>query len=110
MNQVKQVQLPNSTGVLVLGILSIVFCCCYGAIGLVFGLVALYMSKAAYKEYYQNPGIYTEVSIKNLNAGRVCAIIGVILSSLMLTFIIVNIITDTLHLNWHEFHDFLMLD
>ncbi len=38
-------ELPNSTGVLVLGILSIVFCWCYGIPGLVLGIIALVMSK-----------------------------------------------------------------
>ena len=36
--------LPNGTAVLVLGILSIVTCCCYGFIGLTFGIIAVVLA------------------------------------------------------------------
>ena len=36
-----QQQLPNATAVLVLGIISIVGCFCYGIIGLILGIIAL---------------------------------------------------------------------
>jgi len=79
-----QQSLPNATVVLVLGILSIVTCCCYGVIGLVLGIVALVLSKKDRILYATNVGAYTESSFKNLNAGRVCAIIGLILNILYL--------------------------
>jgi hypothetical protein len=79
-----QQNLPNATIVLVLGILSIVTCCCYGVIGTILGIVALVLSKKDRALYAANIGAYTESSLKNLNAGRVCAIIGLILSIIYL--------------------------
>jgi len=84
-----QQTLPNATIVLVLGILSILTCCCYGIIGLILGIVALVLSKKDRELYAANIGAYTESSFKNLNAGRVCAIIGLILNILYLLLCIV---------------------
>jgi hypothetical protein len=76
-----QQALPNATAVLILGILSIVTCCCfYGLISLVLAIVALVLSKKDKGLYFANAGIYTEGSYKNLNAGRICAIIGLVIS------------------------------
>lgn len=83
-----QQPLPNATGVLVLGILSIVFCCCYGVVGEVLGIIALVLAGKAKALYNSNPDAYTPASYKNMNAGRVCAIIGIILSSVYLLFCI----------------------
>lgn len=84
-----QMALPNATITLVLGILSIVTCCCfYGLIGVVLGVVALILSKKDKENYLANMNYYTLSSYKNLNAGRVCAIIGLILSGLILLFCI----------------------
>lgn len=79
-----QQSLPNATAVLVLGILSIVTCCCYGIVGLILAIIALILSKKDRVAYEMNMGAYTESSFKNLNAGRVCAIIGLILNILYL--------------------------
>lgn len=85
-----QMALPNATIVLVLGILSIVMCCCYyGIIGLVLGVVTLILSRKDKQNYLANMNYYTLSSYKNLNAGRVCAIIGLILSGIVVLFCIV---------------------
>ena len=86
-----QQSLPNATAVLILGILSIVTCCCYGVIGLILGIVALVLSKRDRALYAANMSFYTEGSFKNLNAGRVCAIIGLILNILMVLCYIILI-------------------
>lgn len=75
---------PNSTAVLVLGILSIVFfCCCYGFLGLALGIIALVLANQGLKKYTENPTAYSQGSLGNLKGGRICAIIGVILSALI---------------------------
>jgi len=84
--------LPNATTVLVLGILSIIGCCCFGIAGLVCGVIALSLAKKDLASYRENPGAYTESSYKNVKAGHVCAIIGVVLSSLNIISIIVRLI------------------
>ncbi|WP_108807597.1 CCC motif membrane protein [Aquimarina spinulae] len=83
-------QLPNATLVLIFGIVSIVTCFCYGFLGLVFGIIALVLAKKAKELYLANPELYT--GYENLKAGRICAIIGTILSSLYLLFFIGYII------------------
>ncbi|MDR2087043.1 MAG: CD225/dispanin family protein [Dysgonamonadaceae bacterium] len=77
-----QVSLPNSTLILVFGIVSIVTCCCYGVPGLIFGIIALVLADKSINLYRSEPGNYTESSYKNVNAGKICAIIGVIFSAL----------------------------
>ncbi len=80
--------LPNSTAVLVLGIVSIVFCFCYGVVGLICGIVSLVLYSKDKKLYVQNPQVYTLSSYNNLKAGRVCAIIGLILSAIFVAIIL----------------------
>ena len=88
-NQFGQIAVPNSAAVLVLGILSIVFCFCYGFIGLVLGIIAIVLAGKANAIYNENPSNYTLSSFNNLKAGKICAIIGTILSALMLVYVIV---------------------
>ncbi len=87
-----QQSLPNATAVLVLGILSIVTCCCYGVIGLILAIIARVLAGKDRSLYNMNAGMYTESSFKNLNAGRVCAIIGLVLNILYLLATIAAVI------------------
>ena len=84
---------PYSTSVLVLGICSIVTCGCYGLPGLVCGIIALVQSKKGLMAYEENPSLYKEGSLKNLKAGKTCATIGVILSSIYFLIFLVYFIT-----------------
>lgn len=86
------VSLPNATAVLVLGIISIALCWCYGFIGLICGIIALYLAGKDRKLYAQSPSSYSVSSYNNLKAGRICAIIGVILSGIYVVIIIFYII------------------
>ena len=74
----QQEQLKNSTLILVLGILSIVTCCCYGVIGIILGIVTLVLAKKATEIYATNPELYT--GFQNVKIGRILAIIGLVLS------------------------------
>ncbi len=89
--------IPNSTAVLVLGILSIVFfCCCYGFLGLALGIIAMVLANQGYKKYYENPGAYSQGSLGNLKGGRICAIIGIVFSALIfLVYIAIIIFSGT---------------
>ena len=86
MNELEQKQLPNATAVLVLGIISIITCCCYGIFGIIIGGIALFLFKLDKKVYDLNPGDYSNYS--NLKTGGILAIIGIVLSLLFLIFII----------------------
>lgn len=85
-------QIPNSTAVLVLGIISIVGCFCYGLPGLICGIIALVLSNKGFQAYNENPSIYSTASYNNLNAGRICAIIGVSLSALYFLWAILMLV------------------
>lgn len=79
-------KLPNASAVLILGILSILTCCCWGIIGLVLGIVALILAKKDTTLYMENPELYQGYT--NINIGKVMAIIGIILSSVYLLFML----------------------
>jgi hypothetical protein len=80
----EQQKLPNGTLILVFGILSIVTCCCYGILGLIFGIIALVMAKKATALYSQNPEMYTDYG--NVKTGKILSIIGIVLSAIYLLF------------------------
>lgn len=86
MNEFEQRSLPNATAVLVLGILSIITCCCYGVPGIIMSIIALVLFKQDKAKYNASPSMYTNYS--NLNTGRILAIIGLVLSILFLIYVI----------------------
>jgi len=92
-------QLPNSTLVLVMGILSLVGCCFYSIPGFIFGIIALIVGKNATAEYKQAPDSYT--GYDNVKAGKIMAIIGLVLSFLYL-ILIIGIIS---YLGWETLQD-----
>ncbi len=79
-------KLPNSTLILVFGIISILTCCCYGIIGLILGIVAIILANKATKIYIENPENYTGYA--NVKTGKILAIIGVILSAIYLITVV----------------------
>lgn len=83
-------QLPNSTLILIFGILSIIGCCCYGLVGVIFGIIALVMAKRATAIYNANPELYT--GYNNVKTGKILAIIGLVLSVLSLIATIASFI------------------
>ncbi|MBT8287759.1 MAG: DUF4190 domain-containing protein [Flavobacteriaceae bacterium] len=78
--------LPNSTLVLVMGIISIVGCCCYGLPGLICGIVAVVVGQKATNLYKESPEIYS--GYENVKAGKIMGIIGIVLSVLFTIYII----------------------
>lgn len=81
----RQQPLQNATAVLVLGILSIVLC----FIGVALGIIALVLANKDLKLYRASPEVYSINSYNNLKAGRVCAIIGLIIQSLIILFYVI---------------------
>ncbi|MBD0287808.1 MAG: hypothetical protein ICV79_20645 [Flavisolibacter sp.] len=77
-----QQSLPNATTVLVLGILSIVFC-------FICGIVALLLSNGDKRLYQSNPHLYSSASYDLLKAGRICAIVSLCLWGVLLLFWII---------------------
>ncbi len=92
---VQKIPVPNATAVLVLGIFAIVtsWCCGFIAfVGLTLGIIALALASKAQAVYNEAPEKYTESSAKNLNAGKICAIIGIVISGLLIMIGIIYMI------------------
>jgi uncharacterized membrane protein YidH (DUF202 family) len=83
--QPMQQDLQGSTGILVMGILSIVFA---GLIGLILAIIALSQSGKAIAEYKSNPAAYTASSYSKVKAGRICAIIGLCILGFVILMLI----------------------
>ncbi|MBI3509915.1 MAG: hypothetical protein HY064_04575 [Bacteroidetes bacterium] len=83
-----QMDVPNATLVLVMGICSIAIC----GLGPILGTIGLVMSGTAKRAYEANPGMYKEASYKNLNAGRICSIIGLCLGAIIWIIYIIEIV------------------
>lgn len=86
-----QENLPNSTPVLILGILSIVLSWwLFSFLGIVLGIIALVLAGKDMTLYQSRPSGFTLSSFNNLKAGRTCAIIGLCVGALF--FIIMMLI------------------
>ena len=83
-----QSKVPNSTVVLVMGILSIVGCCFAYGLGIIPGIIGLVMASKGMNAYRANPSAYLQSSYSQLNAGRIMSWIGVILCGLLLLTVI----------------------
>lgn len=82
--------LPNSTLILVLGILSIVGCCCYGIIGLILGIVTIVLAKKATALYAENPELYD--GYNNVKTGKILAYVGIGLSVIYIIIMIIGLL------------------
>lgn len=94
--------LPNSTLILVFGILSILTCCCWGILGLIFGIIALIMAKKAKEIYMAEPDLYS--GYNNVKTGRILAIIGIVLSAI---YLVINIVLVILY-GWDGMQEMMM--
>ncbi|HTF02616.1 MAG TPA: CCC motif membrane protein [Bacteroidia bacterium] len=83
-----QLTVPNSTLVLVFGIIGIVMC----GLGPILGTIGLVLSGKGRKLYNANPGMYSKSSYDQMNAGRICSIIGLIIGCLVWIFLIWRIL------------------
>jgi magnesium-transporting ATPase (P-type) len=94
-----QQNLPNSTTVLVLGILSIVFSSWYFSIaGIILGIIALVLAQKDLLLFHAEKSRYTLSSYNNLKAGRICAIIGLVVA--IIFFIIFILILFGIFITW----------
>jgi hypothetical protein len=91
-NRNQPANLPNASASLVLGIISIVGSFCYGIPGLICGIIGLVLANKDRHLYQATPELYAQASFSQSNAGRVCSIIGIILSAIILAFFIFSFI------------------
>ncbi len=86
------INLPNSTTVLVLGIVAIVGAFCYGVVGVICGIIGLVLANKDKKLYAEYPEQYSTNSYSTLNAGRICSIIGLILGAVVIVIMVLYFI------------------
>lgn len=92
--------IPNASGVLTLGILSILsLCCCGPFLGPILAIIALFLVPKAKREYNANPKLYKSASYGSLKAGQICAIIGLSLCIFVIIYIIVAYSMDPNNMN-----------
>lgn len=84
-----QQKLPNATPVIILGILSIITCCCYGVVSILLGGIGIYLAKKDTALYNANPSGYS--NFNNIKTGRMLCIIGIVLGVLYLAMMAVMI-------------------
>ncbi len=104
--ELERQELPNSTLILVLGILSLIGCCCFGGTGLIFGIIAVVLANKSLQLYHANPEIY--IGYQNVKAGRTLGIIGIALSAVVvLAFIIALLFLGGLEGIFHAQDEFI---
>ena len=86
--------LPNANLILILGILSIFLCWWHfvSFAGILLGIISLFLAKKETALYNTNSAFYTISSLNNLKTGRICAIIGLTISIIVFSFVILLII------------------
>jgi hypothetical protein len=89
-----QENLPNANLTLILGILSVLLCWWHfiSFAGIILGFIALVLANRDTTLYNQHPGRYTVSSLNNVKTGRICAIIGLIISVIVFVFVILLVI------------------
>lgn len=85
--------LPNANLILVLGIFTILLCWMHfiSFAGIILGIITLVLAGNEMKRYHANPGLYTESSLNNVRAGRICALIGLVISLIVFVFVLLLI-------------------
>ena len=97
-------KLPNSTAVIVLGIVSIITsCCCTIIIGGIPAIIGLVLAKKDTALYNANPELYE--GYNNLKTGRILNIIGLILGAITLLYTIYSIYSVG---GWEAYKDTFM--
>ncbi len=86
----------GATASLVLGIISIVgSCCCWGVVGLICGSLAVVFGNKAMRAI--NAGQAAPTDRGKAAAGRICGIVGLILSILVIIIAIISFATNGMH-------------
>lgn len=93
--------LPNAFAVLLLGIFALLFSVLYGVPGFLCSVIALVLSRSARRLRRQSPDSYTAGSWRLIVTGRVLAIIGLIISLLVMA--VLAIMIYVLQVEWEPF-------
>jgi hypothetical protein len=84
---IKKEDIPHSKTVLILGILSIPTCFCFGITGVIIAFITFHFHKKAILSYTLNSEKYGKTSYNNLKTGKICATVGLTLGLMYLLFV-----------------------
>ena len=79
-------KLEGAGTALAMGIVSIVF---VSIIGVLLGIIGIVKSNTVISEYNSHPNLYDEKFLKRAKAGKVCAIIGLLVKVVGITILII---------------------
>ncbi|TRZ43768.1 CCC motif membrane protein [Robertkochia solimangrovi] len=82
-------KMPNTTLIIILGIFGYI-CCCFAGLGIIPSVIAFFLSRKAEQIYAANPEVYQDKK-STIQAGKIVAIIAVVLNVLLIARIIYNI-------------------
>lgn len=89
-----QEEAPNNIGILILGVLSIVpGTISFGLLGIILGIVTLSLAAGTNEAINKHPEKYTASSIRLVKTGKICGIIGLVLSALIFISLIIMAIS-----------------
>lgn len=86
-------KLPADPLALILGILSIPLCCCYGVPGVILGVIGMVTANKSQKLFDDNPAMYDAKSLSNVKTGRILSIVGIVLGLIYLAIVIFMLAT-----------------
>jgi len=87
-----QIDHPKASTINTLGLVGIILTFLIGIIGLILNIVNLAISAGVMREIRENPGKYSEASIKKIKTGRTCSIVGLSIQGALILLIIVIVI------------------
>lgn len=88
----EQQKLPNSTLILVLGILGYL-CCCISGLGIIPSGIAYFLATKSEKLYATTPENYTNYS--QIKTGKTVALIALVLNALLIIWVIYGLVTGS---------------
>tara|TARA_B100001250_G_scaffold337612_1_gene304431 strand:+ start:433 stop:798 length:366 start_codon:yes stop_codon:yes gene_type:complete len=74
-----------------------------GIVGIIFGVIGIILANNTIKQYNENPNEYETQGLDQANAAKICSIIGVVLSSLVLLAWVVYILFQFLWMGAYAF-------
>jgi hypothetical protein len=84
-----KVDLPYSDWIMGLGISSVALSLATGIIGIILGILAIYLYKKPFALYQLAPELYFESSYRNIRVGKALAIIGLVISSIVFVCLLI---------------------
>lgn len=86
-----QIDHPKASTINTLGIIGIILTFLIGIVGLVLNIINLSISGSVMADIRNNPGKYTEASIKKIKTGRTCSIVGLSIQGALILIVILII-------------------